>query len=169
MAPTGIYRATNAPDSSGGGGGGGGGSSSSGVHTSRGSVDKDHDKEKQSFCTHIFARDHLNGGGSSGGTGGGLSPAVSLVGLEDPSVAVRFSPVLYEMVAHPDEKAPPTLFAGKYRYVVSVVSWHLQQPYAQRLTSTLLGLSFRMILKPAFQLSDFLLLARLTVWNGMLS
>lgn len=66
------------------------------------------EKEQQSFCTHIYSRDHIAAG-----------PVVSLVGLEDPSVAVRFSPVLYEMISHTTASgsAPATpMIKGKYRY-----------------------------------------------------
>ena len=45
-------------------------------------------KEIQTFCTHIYSRDHY------------ATPLISLVGLEDPSVAVRFSPVLYKLVTN---------------------------------------------------------------------
>jgi chromatin assembly factor 1 subunit B len=41
---------------------------------------------KRSFCTHIFSRAQLS------------IPIVSLVGLEDPSIAVRCSPVLYKLI-----------------------------------------------------------------------
>jgi chromatin assembly factor 1 subunit B len=57
-----------------------------------------------SFCTHVFLRDHLQ------------TPIVSLVGLEDPSVAVRCSPILYKLVEHGGEEAKQnSLFSGDYR------------------------------------------------------
>ena len=43
-------------------------------------------EKKKSFCTHIFIRSQLS------------IPAISLVGLEEPSTAVRCSPILYKMV-----------------------------------------------------------------------
>jgi hypothetical protein len=46
------------------------------------------------------------------------TPIVSLLGLESPSVAVRFSPLLYQMVP---SRAPP-LFEGDYRMVFAVVT-----------------------------------------------
>eukprot|EP00602_Paraphysomonas_sp_CaronLab_P002449 CAMPEP_0185037110 /NCGR_PEP_ID=MMETSP1103-20130426/31071_1 /TAXON_ID=36769 /ORGANISM="Paraphysomonas bandaiensis, Strain Caron Lab Isolate" /LENGTH=441 /DNA_ID=CAMNT_0027574935 /DNA_START=264 /DNA_END=1589 /DNA_ORIENTATION=+ len=64
-----------------------------------------------SFATHIFRRGDMQ------------APAVSLTGLEDPSVAVRCSPVLYRHVRHRDDKEDPiTLFKGDYRMVFAVVS-----------------------------------------------
>ena len=48
-------------------------------------TDADYEKRK-SFCTHIFIRSQLS------------IPAISLIGLEEPSTAVRFSPILYKMV-----------------------------------------------------------------------
>ena len=48
-------------------------------------ADAEHEKKK-SFCTHIFIRSQLS------------IPAISLVGLEEPSTAVRCSPILYKMV-----------------------------------------------------------------------
>ncbi len=76
-----------------------------------------------SFCTHVYARDHLQ------------SPVLSLVGLEDPSVAVRCSPVLYEFISLPDEQLPPTVFRGDYRMIFAVVTvtavyiYDTQHPY----------------------------------------
>lgn len=46
------------------------------------------------------------------------SPIVSLVGLESPSVAVRFSPLLYKMIP---SQSPPMLY-GDYRMVFAVVT-----------------------------------------------
>ena len=76
-----------------------------------------------SFCTHIYGRDHLS------------SPLLSLVGMEDPSVAVRCSPVLYEMVREPGETLPPAVIRGDYRTVFAVVTitavyvYDTQHPY----------------------------------------
>lgn len=60
-----------------------------------------------SFCTHVFLRDQLQ------------SPIVSLVGLEDPSVAVRCCPLLYQPVDHAKASdgspAAEPLFGGTYR------------------------------------------------------
>lgn len=67
-----------------------------------------------SFCTHVFLRGHLQ------------SPVLSLVGLEDPSVAVRCCPLLYELVKHSPqhlegegdktESKQEPLFGGTYRW-----------------------------------------------------
>jgi chromatin assembly factor 1 subunit B len=60
--------------------------------------------KQQSFCTHIFARNLLT------------TPVISLVGLEDPSVAVRFSSVLYELVQ--SSTVPlESIIPGSYRLV----------------------------------------------------
>lgn len=59
-----------------------------------------------SFCTHIYLRDHLN------------SPIVSLVGLEEPSVAVRCCPLLFET----KNTAEGKLFNGAYRMIFAVVT-----------------------------------------------
>ena len=49
--------------------------------------ERGHESErKKSFCTHIFTRSQLS------------LPAISLVDLEEPSTAVRCSPILYKMV-----------------------------------------------------------------------
>jgi len=76
-----------------------------------------------SFCTHIYGREHLT------------SPLMSLVGMEDPSVAIRCSPVLYKMVCFPGETTPPTVIRGDYRCVFAVVTitavyvYDTQHPY----------------------------------------
>ena len=66
-----------------------------------------------SFCTHVYSRHLLQ------------APVASLIGLEDPSVAVRFSPVLYELVdsdacRRPGEKPIEGVIPGRYRYVTSL-------------------------------------------------
>lgn len=66
---------------------------------------------QMSFCTHLYSRNMLN------------TPVLSFVGLEDPSVAVRFSPVLYKPVAIPDKNSPPEfLIPGSYRMIFAVIS-----------------------------------------------
>eukprot|EP01041_Mallomonas_annulata_P001666 gene1666-3220_t len=62
-----------------------------------------------SFCTHIFSREHMN------------QPLLSLSGLEEPSVAVRFSPVLYRMIPSTCQDSRD-LFPGKYRFVFAVAT-----------------------------------------------
>ena len=54
----------------------------------------------RSFCTHIFSRFSLT------------SPCLSLVGLEDPSVAVRFCPLLFKPLLS-DQKQ--MMIDGDYR------------------------------------------------------
>jgi chromatin assembly factor 1 subunit B len=64
-----------------------------------------------SFCTHVFSREYLT------------SPIISLTGLEEPSIAVKFSPILYRLVSAPGEKGAPTaLIPGDYRFVFAVVT-----------------------------------------------
>lgn len=67
-----------------------------------------------SFCTHLFARDNLT------------SPCLSLVGLEEPSVAVRCFARPYKLVKHSassgTENAPLSMIPGDYRFVFAVVT-----------------------------------------------
>ena len=64
-----------------------------------------------SFCTHIYSRDHL------------VSPIISLVGLEDPSVSVRCSPILYKLIKlDGEDKNPSSLIKGDYRMLFAVVT-----------------------------------------------
>ena len=58
-----------------------------------------------SFCTHVFLRDHLQ------------SPIVSLVGLEEPSVAIRCCPLLFKRVVDNSNErvVSGSLFEGDYR------------------------------------------------------
>lgn len=69
-------------------------------------VFKSKSTNQTSFVTHIFSRCDLS------------TPIVSLAGLESPSVAVRFSPILYQMI--PNNKLP--LFQGDYRMIFAVVT-----------------------------------------------
>jgi chromatin assembly factor 1 subunit B len=68
------------------------------------------------FCTHIFVRDHFD------------LPAVSLVGLEDPSVAVRCCPRLFKPMPKDKEgkdgPAGPSssLFSAPYRIIFAVAT-----------------------------------------------
>ena len=68
--------------------------------------------KQQSFCTHIYSRALLS------------SPVMSLIGLEDPSVAVRFSPVVYLPITRgckarekmsEEEKVINMMIPGNYR------------------------------------------------------
>jgi len=101
ITPTGIHR-PNAPGSKG--------------------PAADKDDPGNSFCTHIFYREHMS------------SPILSLAGLEDPSVAVRCCPVLFKLV-RTGEAVPTCMVAGKYRVVFAVVTltavyvYDTQHPY----------------------------------------
>ena len=61
-------------------------------------------------------------------------PMISLAGLEEPSVAVRCSPVLYQIIKRDTEGEEP-LIGGKYRIVFAVVTtssvyvYDSQHPY----------------------------------------
>ena len=67
-------------------------------------------KSSQSFCTYIISRNNLT------------TPIICLVGLEEPSIAVRCSPALYKMVEYKDDieaannNSGKNLLNGKYRY-----------------------------------------------------
>jgi chromatin assembly factor 1 subunit B len=61
------------------------------------------DLPSSSFCTHVFSREHLT------------SPIISLSGLEEPSIAVKFSPVVYKLVRLSGEKTPVAMIGGEYR------------------------------------------------------
>ena len=70
--------------------------------------------KQQSFCTHIYSRAYLS------------TPVMSLIGLEDPSVAVRFSPVVYLPITQgsckegdnmSEEEKVINMIPGSYRYV----------------------------------------------------
>jgi chromatin assembly factor 1 subunit B len=114
IAPTGIYRHIPVPDVLLGGG----------DSTSR----ENHAAAiKSKFCTHVFSRHNLS------------TPLLSLTGLDEPSVAVRCSPVLYTPVVTPEEvasgSAAHSLIPGDYRVVFAVVTVHAvlvydtQHPY----------------------------------------
>lgn len=90
----------------------------------------------QSYCTHVYSRQSMfpskesthtqcttssvpPGASSDKGVSTplastGLTPIYSLAGLEEPSVAVRCSPILYELIPN-----HPPLLSGKYRYHTS--------------------------------------------------
>jgi hypothetical protein len=66
----------------------------------------------QSFCCHVFTRQQL------------VYPIASLAGLEEPAVAIRFSPVVYKRISissvdTKEENAPPaaavSVLPSKYR------------------------------------------------------
>lgn len=67
-----------------------------------------------SFCTHLFSRDNL------------ASPCLSLVGLEEPSIAVRCFARPYKLIQHPSGSAQGGatggMIAGDYRFVFAVVT-----------------------------------------------
>jgi hypothetical protein len=51
-----------------------------------------------------------------------MSPVVSLTGLEEPSVVIRFSPVLYKPITDNKLQGKHVLFTGKYRMVFAVLT-----------------------------------------------
>ncbi|KAJ1437635.1 WD40-repeat-containing domain protein [Ochromonadaceae sp. CCMP2298] len=65
-----------------------------------------------SFCTHIFSRDNLG------------SPCLSLVGLDDPSIAVRCCPRPFKLIDHSSDGSTDVLttIPGEYRFVFAVVT-----------------------------------------------
>ena len=85
---------------------------------------------KKSFCTYIFTRSQY------------AIPAISLYGLEEPSIAVRCSPVLYKMIesnassstsSSPKQSSsggvdvsslpsPPIMISGRYRMIFAVIT-----------------------------------------------
>ena len=90
IAPTGIHRPPNAPK----------------VAASGSKTDPTPPGTGNSYCTHVFARDNL------------ASPCVSLVGLEEPSIAVRCCLRPYKLIPHSGESMIP----GSYRFVFAVVT-----------------------------------------------
>lgn len=96
VAPTGIYRMPAAASL--------GGANASNATEQPGTAAST--KAQQSFCCHVFARNQLT------------FPAVSLAGLEEPAISVRFSPVLYNWMA---SNSPP-LLNGKFRFVFAVTT-----------------------------------------------
>lgn len=82
----------------------------------------------RSFCTHIYHRDQLLNASSAS------MPALSLVGLEDPSVAIRVNPRLYKFISGNDRQNRP-MFSGDYRMIFAVVTvssvliYDTQHPY----------------------------------------
>ena len=106
VAPTGLYKAPAASLEAAG----------SGAEPADGKG-QGQDQGELSFATHVFSRHTLR---SFSGQQP-IRPTVSLPGLEDPSVAVRFSPRLYKMIGG-DEA--PARFGGAYRMVFAVASTH---------------------------------------------
>eukprot|EP01035_Chromulina_nebulosa_P020755 gene20755-26911_t len=66
-----------------------------------------HSLVTQTFCTYIISRHNF------------LSPLICLTGLEDPSVAVRCSPVLYKLIDNP-QSSP--MISGLYRIIFCVLT-----------------------------------------------
>lgn len=62
----------------------------------------------KSYCTHIFHRDQLLNNTCS-------MPALSLIGLDDPSVAIRVNPRLFKHVTSANNPDAISLFRGDYR------------------------------------------------------
>jgi hypothetical protein len=73
-----------------------------------------------SYCTHVFSRASFLQGNAAGGSS--VMPIYSLTGKEEPSVAVRFNPRLFTMMATPAGAADSTVLRGKYRMVFAVVT-----------------------------------------------
>ena len=63
---------------------------------------------RKSFCTHIFSRNHM------------VYPMISLMGLEEPSVAVRCSPILYKLL--PETEPQESMLNLKYRMIFAVLT-----------------------------------------------
>lgn len=96
ITPTGIYRGEN-----------------NGLNNNGPITPSNNNKNKSTivrpFCTHIFHRDNFS------------TPCVSLVGLEDPSVGIKFNPRLFKFVDH-GEDGPAPLFKGSYRMMYAVIT-----------------------------------------------
>ena len=72
-----------------------------------------------SYCTHVFSRACFQTANVS--ASGGCLPIYSLVGLDEPSLAVRCNPRLYSLVNTPSTANTNTntnsnVLNGKYRY-----------------------------------------------------
>ena len=65
-----------------------------------------------SYCTHVYSRACFTPGHITA-AGGNCCPIYSLVGLDEPSVAVRCNPRLFRPVPEPDGVSTPS--AAKYR------------------------------------------------------
>jgi hypothetical protein len=62
-----------------------------------------------SYCTHIFKRGHFS------------TPVLSLMGPDDPSVAIRCCPRLFKLMKNKNGDVE-SLFEGKYRMIFAVVT-----------------------------------------------
>eukprot|EP01038_Epipyxis_sp_PR26KG_P005152 gene5152-7172_t len=80
--------------------------SPTGIHKPPGS------DSSKSFCTHIFSRNQLQ------------SPYLSLIGLEEPSVAVRCCPQLFKLIPYNTEHPLVNnhMIQGDYRIIFAVVT-----------------------------------------------
>jgi hypothetical protein len=86
IAPTGVFRPPNS------------------TTTTTTSSSSSSSSAATQFCTHLFLREHYE------------TPAVSLSGLEDPSVAVRCCPRLFKPMKDSDSSSSSAgLFQGNYR------------------------------------------------------
>lgn len=109
VVPTGVHRNMTPPSSS---------SSNNGLKPIQQKIassvaQQQHQQQQRSFATHIFARDQW------------ATPCISLLGLDEASVAIRFCPKLFELVQYPVTSvnpAPKPLFEGTYRMVYAVVT-----------------------------------------------
>lgn len=111
VTPTGIHRPTSAGTRK-------QASSTNGITSSSSNINNKPSSNSQTYCTHIYSRGYLN------------SPYVSLVGLEDPSIVVRFYDRPYKLLrptATTGEdvvvSTPSSFFSvipGDYRFVFAV-------------------------------------------------
>ena len=69
-----------------------------------------------SYCTHVFSREGILH--SSVVAGSSCAPIYSLVGLDEPSVAVRFNPRLFVPMTGPEGASMDSVIRGKYRLVL---------------------------------------------------
>lgn len=67
-------------------------------------------QQSQSFCTYIVSRNNLS------------TPIISLIGLEEPSIAVRCNPAIFRLIDYADDENSGTLLSGKYRFIFAVVT-----------------------------------------------
>ena len=83
-----------------------------------------------SYCTHVYSRGCFTAPHIAS-TGGNCCPIYSLVGLDEPSVAVRCNPRLFYPMNEPDGNGP----AAKYRYLTySMCAKYLHEFYTYTYT-----------------------------------
>jgi hypothetical protein len=73
--------------------------------------DNNNNTSAQSYCTHIFKRGHFS------------TPVLSLMGPDDPSVAIRCCPRLFKLMKNKNgSEEEESLFEGKYRMIFAVIT-----------------------------------------------